>query len=99
MLSNSKLGKASSAHLISCKQAMSGEAALSQVCAASMRALMPLMFQVAIFMGCVSHRAVMPGLDPGIHAVTPQPAEAPVEWISGGSPPMTTRGVKEGAEP
>ena len=33
------------------QKAMSGEAALSQVRAASMRALMPLMFQVAIFMG------------------------------------------------
>jgi hypothetical protein len=37
--------------LISWKQAMSGEADFSQVWAASMRALMPLMFQEAIFMG------------------------------------------------
>ncbi len=46
---------------------MSGEADLSQVVAASMRALMPLMFQVAIFMGCstFSQRFVMPGLVPG----------------------------------
>ncbi len=50
---------------------MSGEADLSQVCAASMRALMPLMFQVAIFMGFAAlpqpNASVMPGLVPGIH--------------------------------
>ena len=34
---------------------------------------------------------VMPGLDPGIHAVTPQQTEAPVEWIAGSSPAMTSR--------
>jgi hypothetical protein len=31
----------------------------------------------------------MPGLDPGIHAVTSQRAEAPVEWIAGSSLAMT----------
>jgi hypothetical protein len=31
----------------------------------------------------------MPGLDPGIHADTPQQADAPVEWIAGSSPAMT----------
>jgi hypothetical protein len=31
----------------------------------------------------------MLGLDPGIHAVTPQQAEALVEWIAGSSPAMT----------
>ena len=36
--------------LISWKQATSGSASLSQVTAPSMRALTPLMFQVAIFM-------------------------------------------------
>jgi hypothetical protein len=25
----------------------------------------------------------MPGLDPGIHAVTPQRIDKPVEWIAG----------------
>src|SRR5690554_7224811 len=54
--SNSKLGKASSAHLISCKQAMSSEADFSQVIAASMRALTPLMFQEAIFIDRKSTR-------------------------------------------
>jgi hypothetical protein len=34
---------------------MSGEAPLSQVVAASMRALMPLMFRVAIFVGVECH--------------------------------------------
>jgi hypothetical protein len=29
-------------------------------------------------------------LDPGIHAVTAQQAEAPMEWISGLSPAMTS---------
>jgi hypothetical protein len=49
---------------------MSGEADLSQVVAASMRALMPFMFQVAIFMGqelTTKQDFVMPGLVPGIH--------------------------------
>ncbi len=32
---------------------------------------------------------VMPGLDPGIHAVTSQRVAAPVEWIAGSSPAMT----------
>jgi hypothetical protein len=38
--------------------------------------LMPLMFQVAIFMGRSYNQKdfVMPGLDPGIHAVTAQQA-------------------------
>jgi hypothetical protein len=31
----------------------------------------------------------MPGLDPGIHAVTLQQVERPVEWIAGSSPAMT----------
>jgi hypothetical protein len=31
----------------------------------------------------------MPGLDPGIHAVSFQQDEAPVEWIAGSSPAMT----------
>jgi hypothetical protein len=35
---------------------------------------------------------VMPGLDPGIHAVTPQQVEVPVEWIAGSSPAMTSKG-------
>ena len=50
---------------------MSGEADFSQVVAASMRALMPLMFQVAIFMGGVltaKTEFVMPGRVPGIHS-------------------------------
>ena len=33
---------------------------------------------------------VMPGLDPGIHAVTAQLAQTPMEWIAGTSPAMTT---------
>jgi hypothetical protein len=49
------------------------------------------MFQVAIFMAAI-HRVVMPGLDPGIHAVTSQQAETPVEWIAGSSPAMTGTG-------
>jgi hypothetical protein len=32
---------------------------------------------------------VMPGLDPGIHAVTAQQALKPMEWIAGSSPAMT----------
>jgi hypothetical protein len=32
----------------------------------------------------------MPGLDPGIHAVTAQRAEAQMEWIAGSSPATTT---------
>jgi hypothetical protein len=31
----------------------------------------------------------MPGLDPGIHAVSFQRDEAPPEWIAGSSPAMT----------
>ena len=42
---------------------MSGEAALNQVRAASMRALMPLTFQVAIFM---AHTTCHARLEPGI---------------------------------
>jgi hypothetical protein len=42
---------------------MSGAAALNQVRAASMRALMPLTFQVAIFMG---HIVVIARLDRAI---------------------------------
>jgi hypothetical protein len=56
--------------LISCKQAISGEADFSQVVAASARALMPLMFQEAIFIGTeltTKQDFVMPGLVPGIH--------------------------------
>jgi hypothetical protein len=34
---------------------------------------------------------VMPGLDPGIHAVTPQGVDAPMEWIAGSSPAMTKK--------
>src|SRR5262245_42919782 len=34
---------------------------------------------------------VMPGLDPGIHTVTSQQDEAPMEWIAGSSPAMTKR--------
>ena len=53
---------------------MSGEADLSQVVAASMRALMPLMFQVAIFMGFAAlpqaNAFVMPGLVPGIQRIS-----------------------------
>jgi hypothetical protein len=32
---------------------------------------------------------VTPGLDPGIHAVSPQSIEALLEWIAGSSPAMT----------
>ena len=37
----------------------------------------------------------LPGLDqdPGIHAVTPQPAQAPMAWIAGSSPAMTAVGL------
>ena len=38
---------------------------------------------------------VMPGLDPGIHAVTSQPMEAPMEWIAGSSPAMTRKEKRE----
>jgi hypothetical protein len=31
----------------------------------------------------------MPGLDPGIHAVTAKLVEALLEWIAGSSPAMT----------
>ena len=34
-------------------------------------------------------RIVLPGLDPGIHAVMYQPGERRVEWIAGSSPAMT----------
>jgi hypothetical protein len=34
----------------------------------------------------------MPGLDPGIHAVTTERVEAPMEWIAGSSPAMTGDG-------
>jgi hypothetical protein len=34
---------------------------------------------------------VMPGLDPGIHAVTARRVEAPMEWIAGSSPAMTEK--------
>jgi hypothetical protein len=44
------------------------------------------MFQVAIF---INHLLVMPGLDPGIHAVTAQQSETPAEWIARSSPAMT----------
>src|SRR6478672_7708673 len=37
--------------------------------------------------------SVMPGLDPGIHAVTLERTEAPVEWIAGSSPAMTKLGL------
>jgi hypothetical protein len=45
----------------------------------------------------------MPGLDPGIHAVTSQQAEVPVEWIAGSSPAMATtltysKGSSDGLE-
>jgi hypothetical protein len=33
----------------------------------------------------------MPGLDPGIHAVPVRRVEAPVEWIAGSSPAMTSK--------
>jgi hypothetical protein len=39
----------------------------------------------------------MPGLDPGIHAVTPQPIEAALEWIAGSSPAMTNVGFSANA--
>jgi hypothetical protein len=32
---------------------------------------------------------VMPGLEPGIHAVPLRQSEAPMEWIAGSSPAMT----------
>jgi hypothetical protein len=48
-----------------------------------MRALMPLMFQVAIFMAGWRYRSW------AFHAVTPQNAEALVAWIAGWSPAMT----------
>jgi hypothetical protein len=31
----------------------------------------------------------MPGLDPGIYAVSSQQDEAPMEWIAGSSPAVT----------
>jgi len=34
---------------------------------------------------------VMPGLGPGIHAVTAQQAAKPVAWIAGSSPALTSR--------
>jgi hypothetical protein len=33
----------------------------------------------------------MPGLDPGIHAVSSPQVEAPMEWIAGSSPAMTEK--------
>jgi hypothetical protein len=36
---------------------------------------------------------VMPGLDPGIHSVTPKIFAAVTEWIAGSSPAMTTEVV------
>ena len=70
---------------------MSGEAALSQVVAASMRALMPLMFQVAIFMGFAAlpqpNAFVMPGLVPGIHEFLRLRTRK--TWMAGTSPAMT----------
>ena len=70
---------------------MSGEADLSQVVAASMRALMPLMFQVAIFMGFAAlpraNAFVMPGLAPGIHEFLRLRSER--RWMAGTSPAMT----------
>ena len=37
-------------------------------------------------------RGVMPGLDPGIQAVTPMQGDGPLEWIAGSSPAMTKAG-------
>ncbi|MCI0431611.1 MAG: hypothetical protein L0210_13860 [Rhodospirillales bacterium] len=37
----------------------------------------------------LSHLIVMPGLDPGIHAVSSQRVEASMAWIAGSSPAMT----------
>src|SRR5262245_63254984 len=37
--------------------------------------------------------SVMPGLDPGIHAVTLERTGPPVEWIAGSSPAMTKLGL------
>jgi hypothetical protein len=39
---------------------------------------------------------VMPGFDPDIHAVTSQRVEAPMEWIAGSSPAMTSLGWEAG---
>jgi hypothetical protein len=36
-------------------------------------------------------RLVLPGLDPGIHAVTAQHTMEPMDWIAGSSPAMTTK--------
>jgi hypothetical protein len=38
-----------------------------------------------------THPFVMPGLDPGIHSVSFERVEAPMEWIAGSSPAMTVR--------
>ena len=48
--SNGSRGKASSTHLVSCRQTMSGCRSLSQATALSTRCLMELTFQVAIRM-------------------------------------------------
>ncbi len=49
--SNGSRGKASSTHLVSCRQTMSGSRSLSQATALSTRCLIELTFQVAIRMG------------------------------------------------
>src|SRR5690349_2794742 len=74
---------------------MSGAADFSQVVAASMRALMPLMFQVAIFMGARTYNKtyfVMPGLVPGIHDLR---RVAGKSWIAGPGPAMTGADYKK----
>ncbi|MGH7186504.1 MAG: hypothetical protein ACREIB_09560, partial [Pseudomonadota bacterium] len=38
---------------------------------------------------------VMPGLDPGIHAVTAKRVDAQMAWIAGSSPAMTTLCVRQ----
>jgi hypothetical protein len=56
----------------------------------------PGRFPVAVMKECVlpmrCHLLVVPGLDPGIHAVPLRQGEAPVEWIAGSSLAMTKEG-------
>ena len=58
---------------------MSGEADLSQVVAVSMRALMPLMFQVAIFKARILWQAIRSSAEKGTdqtEKLVPQPQDA-----------------------
>src|SRR5665811_1232888 len=46
---------------------------------------------------CSDRKNVMPGLDPGIHAVPAPTVERSMEWIAGSSPAMTTQRVPRSA--